>query len=50
MNSVHIPTDENVADMLTKGLSTEVRLKLENCISGIAEEVAKASNKEKRSH
>ena len=31
--------------MLTKGLSAEVRLKLENCLSEIAEAVATASGK-----
>ena len=31
--------------MMTKGLSAEVRLKLEKCLSDIAEAIATASNK-----
>ena len=45
VNSVHVQTDKNLADMLTKGLSAEVRQKLEKCISGIAEAVAAGGNK-----
>ena len=47
VNLVHTPTDKTLADMLTKGLSAEVRLKLENCLSDIlvAEAAATAGNK-----
>ena len=47
VNSVHIPTDKNLADniMMTKGLGAAVRLNLEKCLSDIAEAVATASNK-----
>ena len=47
VNSVHIPTDKNLANMMTKGLSAEVRLNLEECLSDIAEAIATASNKVK---
>ena len=40
VNSVHVPTEKNLADMLTKGLSAEVRQRLEKCLSGIAEAIA----------
>ena len=44
VTSVHIPADKNLADMLTKGLSAEVRLNLEKCLSGLAAAIAAASN------
>ena len=31
VNAVHITTDRNLADMLTKGLKAEVRAKLDKC-------------------
>ena len=40
VNAVHVDTDKNLADMLTKGLSAEVRNRLEKCLSDIAEAVA----------
>ena len=40
VNAVHVDTDKNLADMLTKGLSAEVRSRLEQCLSDIAEAVA----------
>ena len=37
--SVHVPTDRNLADMLTKGLSVDVRSKLDAILAQIAETV-----------
>ena len=37
--SVHVPTDRNLADMLTKGLSADVRNKLDAILAEIAEYV-----------
>ena len=45
VHTVHIDTHKNLADMLTKGLSAEVRSNLEKCLSDIAEAVATGSNK-----
>ena len=38
--SVHVPTDRNLADMLTKGLPVEVRNKLDAIVAQIADAVA----------
>ena len=38
--SVHVPTDRNLADMLTKGLSVDVRNKLDAIMAQIAETIA----------
>ena len=38
--SVHVPTDSNLADMLTKGLAVDVRNKLDATMAQIAEAVA----------
>ena len=43
VNAVHVSTDRNLADMLTKGLKAEVRHKLDRCLKDIAEEVASGS-------
>ena len=43
VNAVHVSTDKNLADMLTKGLKAEVRNKLDRCLSDIAEQVAASS-------
>ena len=40
VKSVHVPTDRNLADMLTKGLTAEVRNKLDAIMAQIAEAVA----------
>ena len=40
MMSVHVPTDRNLADMLTKGLSVDVRNKLDAIMAQIAETIA----------
>ena len=45
VHTVHIDTHKNLADMLTKGLSAEVRSNLEKCLSDIAEAVATGSSK-----
>ena len=39
VESVHVPTDRNLADMLTKGLSVDVRRKLDAILAQIAETV-----------
>ena len=36
VKSVHVPTDSNLADMLTKGLPAEVRNKLDAIMARIA--------------
>ena len=43
VNAVHVSTEKNLADMLTKGLKAEVRHKLDRCLRDIAEEVASGS-------
>ena len=40
VKSVHVPTDRNLADMLTKGLQAEVRNKLDAIMAQIAEAIA----------
>ena len=40
VKSVHVPTDRNLADMLTKGLSAEVRNKLDAIMAQIAGAIA----------
>ena len=40
---VHLLTDRNLADMMTKGLIAEVRAKLNKCLMDIAEAVASSS-------
>ena len=40
VGAVHVATDKNLADILTKGLSAEVRAKLDKILVGIAEKVA----------
>ena len=37
---VHLLTDRNLADMMTKGLAAEVRAKLNKCLMDIVETVA----------
>ena len=39
MKSVHVSTNRNLADMLTKGLAAEVRNKLDVIMAQIAEAV-----------
>ena len=46
VNAVHIETHKNLADMLTKGLSAEVRNKLEQCLIDIAEAVASETGRQ----
>ena len=46
VNAVHIETNKNLADMLTKGLSAEVRTQLEKCLIGIAEAVASEAGRQ----
>ena len=46
VNAVHIETHKNLADMLTKGLSAEVRNKLEQCLIDIAEAVASEAGRQ----
>ena len=45
VHTVHVDTHKNLADMLSKGLSAEVRMNLEKCLSDIAEAVATGSSK-----
>ena len=40
VNAVHVSTDRNLADMLTKGLKAEVRSKLEGCLMEIGDKLA----------
>ena len=40
VKSVHVPTERNLADMLTKGLQAEVRNKLDAIMAQIAEAIA----------
>ena len=40
MKSVHVPTDRNLADMLTKGLTAEVQNKLDAIMAQTARAVA----------
>ena len=40
VRSVHVPTDRNLADMLTKGLTADVRNTLDAILAQIAEAVA----------
>ena len=37
--SVHVPTDRNLSDMLSKGLTAEVRNKLDAILARIADAV-----------
>ena len=46
VNAVHIETHKNLADMLTKGLSAEVRNRLEQCLNDIAEAVASETGRQ----
>ena len=43
VKSVHVATDRNLADILTKGLKAEVRSKLEGCLMGIGDKLAASS-------
>ena len=43
VNTVHVPTDKNLADMLTKGLTAEVRAKLDKVLLEIVERVANSA-------
>ena len=40
VKAVHVATDRNLADMLTKGLTAEVRSKLEKCLETVANTIA----------
>ena len=40
VNAMCVPTERNLADMMTKGLTAEVRAKLHQCLMDIAEAVA----------
>ena len=44
VKSVHVSTDRNLSDMLTKGLTAEVRNKLDAIMARIAEAVASGTN------
>ena len=44
VESVHVPTDRNLSDMLTKGLTADVRNKLDAILARIAEAVASGSD------
>ena len=52
VNAVRIATDRNLADMLTKGLTAEVRAKLHKCLMDVSETVASGSvsNKVEKVH
>ena len=40
VKAVHVAADRNLADMLTKGLTAEVRSKLEKCLETVADKIA----------